>query len=563
MARGEKTCDSLQENLRGLRFYGCPTARPAVLETGRMRVSGTIPEGSGKMRNVVNPPSKTGSSAGRPLCLNQEQLLFSREWMEQNGESASPSLISAALSLRGTLHEKALEQALNEIVRRHPALRAHFYPMPEIRTAERSWRLRQFGRGVYVPGLYRQCVSSVDVPLRRVDLMHLGPDQAVQALESLMREEAAQPFDLAQSPRLRAALLALGPEHHLLIVVVDHAVADAWSMRILRKELVALYDRFCGDTQRFLAEPGLSFPDYAAWESQALASSELASAVSHWKQQWERYGSARIAYEDLPFANPVMQQPLRGFVVERALVDPAVCDAIRRFARLSRVSMNMFFFASYAAVLQSYTRKPRLALWCHFANRSRPEVQNSIGYFVHRHLIGLDFPPELSGAELLWQTRKAILDAYEHQLMPLAHVWHSMNRWPRFADTRVLVDYYQADELWEDWQLASGLQIRRVALPGVLSPRFSSLGMYVRDSREGMSLEVQYSQDRFPQTSVRHLLDDVQSVITHLLSHPDTKVSDFFSAPRYGTVARPSKRMGEFVGLSAREGSARPEVENV
>ena len=506
----------------------------------------------------MNPSSKTWSTAGRPLCLNQEQLLFSREWMEQHAESASPSLISAALALRGTLQEKALEQALNEIAGRHPALRAHFYPTPEIRTTERSWRLQQFGRGVYLPGVYRQCLSGAQVPLRRVDLSHLGPDQAEQALKSLMQEEAAQPFDLSHPPRLRAALIALGPEHHLLIIVVDHAVADAWSMRILRHELVTLYDQYCGHTRRLLAEPGLSFPDYAEWEDQALASSELASAVSYWKQQWERYGSARIAFEDLPFTKPVMEQPLRGFVAQRALVDPAVSEAIRMFARLSRVSLNMFFFAAYAAVLQSYTRKPRLALWCHFANRSRPEVQNSIGYFIHRHLIGLDFPPELSGAELLWQTRKAILDAYEHQLAPLAHVWQVMNRWPRFADTRVL-----ADEQWEDWQLAGGLQIRRVAIPGALSPRSSSLGLYVRDSREGMSLEIQYSQDRFAQTAVRHLLDDVQAVIIHLLSHPDTRVSDFFRAPRYGTVARPSNRMGEFVGLRARAGNARPKVENV
>lgn len=505
-------------------------------------------------------------SAGQPLCLNQEQLLLSREWMETPGNPGSPPLTPSVLSFQGPLNFAALEQALNEIARRHPALRTYFYPAPEVVAGERAWRLRQFGAGAYLPGAYRQFVTEeAHVTLQTADAMHLDPGEARFAFEKLLREEADMGFDFARAPRLRATLFVRGAEDHLLIVMVDHAVADAWSMRILRKELVILYDRFAGNESRSLPETGLSYPDYADRQNLELSSVALAPSVDYWKRQWESYGPWRVAYDDLPLAKPARRTVPDRFAADRVVVDPDVCDAIRTFARLSRLSLNMFFFAAYAIVLHCYTCKRRLGLWCNFANRGRPEVQDTIGYFVHRHLIGLDFPDGLTGSSLLWQTRKAVLNAYEHQHIPLAHVWQAMNRWPRYADSRVLADYHQADEPWEDWELTGGLRIRRLDLPVSYTPRLSSLGLYVRDSREGMVLEVQYSQDRFSPAAVCGLLDDIQAVIGHLFVHPDRKIRDFFTAPRYGLTNHASEsisKMGEFVKLGPTLESGWPEVES-
>jgi hypothetical protein len=326
-------------------------------------------------------------------------------------------------------------------------------------------------------------------------------------------------------------------------------VIDAWSMRLLRRDLVILYEHSCGDTQRALPEPGLSYPDYAAWQAEAMASSGFAPAVAYWQQQWRQYGSHRIALGDLPFALPAPQRSTLSFGMERVELPAGTCASIRTFARFSRVSLNMFFLAAYAAVLQSYTQKSQLALWSHFANRSRPDVQNSVGHFTHTHLIGLDFSADPTGTQLLWQIRRVILDAYEHQEMPLAYLWRTINCWPRYADSRVLLDYHQADEPWEDWQLSSGLTISKAKLPDSPSPRFSSLGVYIQDSRDGMSVYVQYSQDRFPQAAILAMLEDLHSLIAHLLKNPQKKLSDCFPSPRYQTARGSTSNMGAFVVL--------------
>jgi non-ribosomal peptide synthetase component F len=207
----------------------------------------------------------------------------------------------------------------------------------------------------------------------------------------------------------------------------------------------------------------------------------------------------------------------------------------------------MVFLAAYAIVLHSYTRKAKLALWGHFSNRGRPEFQNTIGYFVHSHLIGIDFSSDPSGAELLQQVRATVLDACDHQEMPLPYLWQKLNCWPRYADARVLLDYHCGEK--ETDPSSTGLVIRRAKLPESLTGRFSSLGVYVNDDQERISFSVQYLKARFPQVPVEHLVEDLQVVIARFLADPERKVAAFFDRPRYpgSSSVEPASEMGEFV----------------
>ena len=497
---------------------------------------------------ILNPIDR---SAGRPLCANQEQLLLSREWLQQRSDAIPVSLTPTVLALRGPLKCDALERALNEIVRRHAALRVRFYRTPSMPVEEREQRLRAFGNGIYTPGLYEQSVyENVQFRLRSVDLTDLRSPIANEEIRNVFYDEATGRFDYSNPPLLHATLLKRAPGDHLLIVVADHVVADAWSMRLLRSELALLYEHYCGSTPYPLAEPGLHFPDYAVWQNQARANGHFARSAAYWKQQWTRFGAARIGLGELPFAVPAEPYGTVSFGSEQVTLEPGMCQEIRRCARLFRVTLNMFFVAACAVLLQSYTRRNRLAIWSHFSNRGRPDVQNTIGYFVHSHLLGIDFDSASTGTELLEQVRQTVLDGYDHQEMPLPHLWQELNCWPRYADARVLVDYQQTEEPWEDVPPSSGLAIHRAKLPELRQGRFSSLGVYIRDGKDGMSLSVQYAKNRFPELAIRHLLEDLQAVIAQFLAGPDRRISAFVEKPRYAdSPVRPAVGMGEFVGL--------------
>src|SRR5439155_19740313 len=95
---------------------------------------------------------------------------------------------------------------------------------------------------VAVDGSPHQVVTAEqDLPLRVHDLTG-WPDPRRQAEAArLVQEEARWPFDLAQAPLVRATLLRLAPDEHVLLLSLHHIISDGWSMRVLLRDLAALY----------------------------------------------------------------------------------------------------------------------------------------------------------------------------------------------------------------------------------------------------------------------------------------------------------------------------------
>jgi NRPS condensation-like uncharacterized protein len=150
-----------------------------------------------------------------PLSFGQERL-----WFLEQLEPGSPLYnIPAAVRLSGPLDAAALAQALQQLVDRHEALRTTFASLE--------------GRPVQV------IAPAPSVPLPLEDLAGEADPEAA-ALERATAE-AQRPFDLAEGPLLRAGLLRLGPEAHVLLLTLQHAIADDWSMGLLIRELAACY----------------------------------------------------------------------------------------------------------------------------------------------------------------------------------------------------------------------------------------------------------------------------------------------------------------------------------
>src|SRR5262249_50724672 len=125
----------------------------------------------------------------------------------------------------------------------------------------------------------------VDVPIREADLSSLpAPEREAQA-RVLAQREARAPFDLARPPLVRALLMRLAPQNHVLLIVFHHAVGDQWSGGVLARELAQAYR-----AARIGREPTWSllriqYADYAAWQREHLGTQALVDQLDHWRQQ--------------------------------------------------------------------------------------------------------------------------------------------------------------------------------------------------------------------------------------------------------------------------------------
>ena len=184
-------------------------------------------------------------------------------WLVDQLAPGSPLYnIPYALRLKGRLDTAALAWTLGEIVRRHETLRTTL--------AAEDGDVVQVIAPPASPEIWT---------LPRVDLGGLAVEQREPELRRRLGEEASRPFDLERGPLFRAVLLRLGAFEHVLLLSLHHAVADGWSLGVLRRELAAFYR---GEP---LAELPIQYADFAAWQREQLSGDALELHLAWWREQ--------------------------------------------------------------------------------------------------------------------------------------------------------------------------------------------------------------------------------------------------------------------------------------
>ena len=182
-----------------------------------------------------------------PLSFAQQRL-----WFLEQLDPGTPVYNNGGLTrLKGALNLTALEASLNEIVRRHEALRTTF---------------------TVVDGEpFQSILSELKLAVPVVNFQNLPESKRESEALRTANEETRRPFDLVSGPLVRALLLRLAPEEHLLLLIVHHIIFDAWSFNILSRELQALYDAFSAGQRSPLPELPLQYADYVSLATQVAA----------------------------------------------------------------------------------------------------------------------------------------------------------------------------------------------------------------------------------------------------------------------------------------------------
>ncbi|NJJ57027.1 non-ribosomal peptide synthase/polyketide synthase [Pseudomonas sp. B14(2022)] len=333
----------------------------------------------------VVAPALLKADRSQPLPLSYAQ---ERQWFlwQLDPESAAYH-IPSALRLTGPLDLAALQRSFDTLLARHESLRTH---------------LRQDAAGTV------QVIE--DSGLIEIDLA--DTDEA--GLKARVADVVAQPFDLLRGPLLRARLLRLAEDEHVLVLVQHHIVSDGWSMQLMVEELVQLYAAFShGQTPTLPALP-IQYADYAVWQRQWMEAGEKARQLSYWHEQ---LGGVQPVLE-LPFdyLRPALQSH-RGARLGIEL-QPQLLAGLRRLAQGAGVTLPMVLLASYQALLHRYSGQEDVRVGVPIANRNRLETEGLIGFFVNTQVLKADIHGQMSVVQLLHQVRQRSLEAQAHQDLP-------------------------------------------------------------------------------------------------------------------------------------------------
>ncbi|MFI7643312.1 amino acid adenylation domain-containing protein [Nonomuraea sp. NPDC049400] len=358
--------------------FAHPTVRTLAAELER---TGATAE-AGILRTARAPGER------HPVSFVQERLWF----LQRLTPDSAAYNVPIAVRLRGPLDCVALASAVRAVVTRHEALRTRYEPAPD--------GCRQVV--AYPDGRF------LAVPVRA------APDEDT-ALE-MASQLAALPFDLAAGPPVRAELIRLAEDHHLLVLSVHHIAIDGWSVGVLSRHLRAAY----------LGLPVPASPvqylDFARWQREHVTGERLSELLAWWR---DRLGGARPLELPLDRLRPAVQAH-RGACVQFEL-DAATGAALRQVAERHGATSFMILLSVFLVLLRRHTGHSDLSVGTVVAGRDRPEVDDVVGPLVNTVVLRADLGGDPSFGELLDRVRQVVLDALAHQDAPFEKVVEAVN----------------------------------------------------------------------------------------------------------------------------------------
>ncbi|WP_414568360.1 amino acid adenylation domain-containing protein [Nostoc sp. CCY 9925] len=324
-----------------------------------------------------------------PLSFAQQGLWFINQLTPDSPTYNIPIIIT----FQGCVNLKALQDSLNEIIRRHEVLRTSF---------------------TLVDGQPVQVINqAVPLTLDVEDLRSLSQGERIQQAQRLAREFAQQAFDLSAQSLLRAKILYLNDKNYQLLVTLHHIIADGWSISLLIKELAALYEAFSLGKSP-LPELPIQYGDFANWQRKSLDGQRIQHLLTYWKQKL----SGELTVLQLPTDHP--RSPVQTFNGAQAklVFSQTLTTKLKNLSRQQGVTVFMTLLAAFKTLLYRYTGQSDILVGSPIASRNRAEIQSLIGFFVNVLVMRTDLSGDLSFEDLLARVKSTALEAYTHQDLP-------------------------------------------------------------------------------------------------------------------------------------------------
>ncbi|HEV7669747.1 MAG TPA: non-ribosomal peptide synthase/polyketide synthase [Thermoanaerobaculia bacterium] len=431
-----------------------------------------------------------------PPSFAQQRLWFIDRLEPESAAYNMP----VALEVTGGLDLPVLARVLGEIVRRHEVLRTVF------RVAD--------GEPVQV------VLPAERVALPLVDLSGLTPENRQGAALWLAGREATRPFDLARGPLLRAGVLRLGVEQHVVLATMHHIVSDGWSMGILVREVMSLYGAFSAGRPSPLAELPVQYADYAVWQRSWLAGETLVREIASWR---ERLGGAPTILE-LPTDRPRPSvQGDRGAEVSVRLPSP-VWTRVWELGRRQAATPFMVLLAAFQALLARHGGQAQVSVGTPIAGRTRLETEGLIGFFVNTLVLSTDLSGDPRFAEIVERAREVSLHGHTHQEVPFEKLVEELAPERSLAHSPLFQAMFVLEAPAEEGLAVEGLRLRPFAAEGGTTAKFD-LTLALAERGGGLAGTIEYRTELFDSSTMTRLAAHFGRLLDAALSRSDLPLS--------------------------------------
>lgn len=421
-------------------------------------------------------------------------------WLSDQFLGGGPEYnISGIINFSGNLDIKTLKDVFIAIINRHESLRTVF-------------RVNDKGE------LYQLVRNHIDFSLIVTEIKSSSEQESRSMIDLIKSSEALKTFDLDRDLMLRAQVIIISPNKYMLLITMHHIASDGWSLSILIKELSELYNAQLAGLPNKLSPLSIQYSDYAHWQRSLSSQDELNQQLQYWVYQLHDVELLHNFPLDKP--RPLIKTSNGG--IHTSFIKGKLFDAISQLCVSCDATLFMGIHAAFAVLIARYSNQTQVSIGTPSANRDQVEISNLIGFFVNTLVLRSNLFADSSFTQVISQSKKTVIDAFRHQNVPFEMVVEKLNP-PRSLAYSPIFQIMLAYQNNEQSELSmQGIEVDSVEQNGVFA-RYD-LTLNVRECRDGLQLDWEYSTDLFYSESIIKLSNNFNKVLTTLLADPKTSI---------------------------------------
>jgi amino acid adenylation domain-containing protein len=432
-----------------------------------------------------------------PLLLSfaQERLWF----FDQLEPDSGAYNISRALRLRGQLDKDALQESFKRVIERHEVLRTSF--------------INDNGK----PALSIQ--ENAELELKQFDLRHLPGAKREEESQTILAGEVKRSFNLKQAPLLRAVLVQLDDDDHLLLLTIHHIISDGWSMGILLSELASVFNALVGERKSSLTDLPVQYVDFAAWQRRSLSDESLKRQMDYWTDQL----SGAPATINLPLDRPRPTERSFHGAKHPLKFTKEISEASKALGRENRATLFMTLLTAFQTLLACITGDEDIVVGSPILGRNRSETQRLIGNFINTIVLRAKFSGDPDFSELLRQVRDTAIGAFTNQDVPFEKLVDKLQPARTLSHNPLFQVWFVLQNPETEQQEFAVLTTESLSVNSAVIRHDLQLTLW--ETAVGLKGFLNYSTELFEPETIAQIAKQFEALLTTITTQPETRLS--------------------------------------
>jgi len=421
--------------------------------------------------------------------------------IEQMDEQRMVQNIPYAYVFEGALDKDVFKTTLETLVSRHESLRTTIHLIDEEPV---------------------QIINSIDQTNFNVQFSSINGEDYLTNIELIKNKEATTPFNLEVGPLLRCRIISIEEQRHVFLFTIHHLVADGWSINVLFKEIVILYNNFLEGKHNPLPNLRIQYKDFSEW----LNSRSIESQMENHRQYWRTVFNPPLPVLNLRKAENLENKRYRGSRSQFNF-DLNLSEQIFQVMDREQTTLFMVMVTAVNVLLHYHSGQRDIIVGSPVSCRDQQELENQIGLYINTIAIRNKLNPNNTFLHFLHQVKTRIEEAYLHKIYLFELIIDQLKaegHLTKLSLFQVLV-MIQNDELAGNQdQRLNGIQIHELKFNSPVSKFDLTFSFRIINKR--IYGEIEYNTGAFNETLVEKFKNTLIKILRLGTDRHEVKIAD-------------------------------------